>query len=89
MNLQIYEISQNLLRVMLSNKNVINQTQFGKIFNIRVWSWLRTNAGGVLKTCKSNGTNLGTCTRVGLVADGWVTREQSAYHWGITTGNGC
>ena len=23
-------------------------------FNIRVWSWLRMNAGGVLNTCKSN-----------------------------------
>ena len=26
-----------------------------KIFNMRVWSWLRMNAGGALKTCKSNG----------------------------------
>ena len=23
-------------------------------FNLRVWSWLRMNAGGVLNTCKSN-----------------------------------
>ena len=27
-------------------------------FNIRVWSWLRMNAGGVLNTCKSNEENL-------------------------------
>ena len=25
-----------------------------RISNWRVWSWLRTNAGGVLNTCKSN-----------------------------------
>ena len=30
--------------------SVQNQT-----FNMRVWSWLRMNAGGVLNTCKSNG----------------------------------
>ena len=27
----------------------------------RVWSWLRTNAGGVLNTCKSNGSTLKAC----------------------------
>ena len=26
-----------------------------KLLNMRVWSWLRMNAGGVLNTCKSNG----------------------------------
>ena len=26
-----------------------------KTFNMRVWSWLRMNAGGVPNTCKSNG----------------------------------
>ena len=25
-----------------------------QLFNMRVWSWLRMNAGGVLNTCKSN-----------------------------------
>ena len=34
MNLQIYEISQNLLRVMLSNKNVINQQQLVKYLTL-------------------------------------------------------
>ena len=29
-----------------------------EIFLWRVWSWLRTNAGGVLNTCKSNGKAL-------------------------------
>ena len=28
-----------------------------KLFNMRVWSWLRMNAGGVPNTCKSNGLN--------------------------------
>ena len=36
------------------------------IFNMRVRSWLRINAGGVLNTCKSNGVVLpridGACT---------------------------
>ena len=40
--------------------------------NLRVWSWLRTNAGGMLNTCKSNeGPELALDT---LVANGWVTR---------------
>ena len=26
----------------------------GQNFNMRVWSWLRMNAGGVPNTCKSN-----------------------------------
>ena len=33
------------------------QSQFfwqGQNFNMRVWSWLRMNAGGVPNTCKSN-----------------------------------
>jgi len=40
----------------------------------RVWSWLRTNAGGVLNTCKSNGVHLRGNSWVCLVANGWVTR---------------
>ena len=39
----------------------------------RVWSWLRTNAGGVLNTCKSN-DEARACSGE-LVANGWVTRE--------------
>ena len=56
-----------------------------EIFLWRVWSWLRTNAGGVLNTCKSNDDG-GACT-AWLVANGWVTREQPALHFGITSGN--
>ena len=47
----------------LSDDEVARQTQkkkeqkreLLKDFNSRVGSWLRTNAGGVLNTCKSNG----------------------------------
>ena len=59
-------------------------------FNMRVWSWLRMNAGGVPNTCKSNGT-IQRCFRTdlfSLVADGWVTRGQPAFHRGIAAGNG-
>ena len=52
---------------------------------LRVWSWLRTNAGGVPNTCKSNGVIL----RGHLVANGWVTREKPASQWGTTVGNDC
>ena len=52
---------------------------------LRVWSWLRTNAGGVPNTCKSNGVFL----RRYLVANGWVTREKPAFQWGTTVGNDC
>ena len=54
---------------------------------LRVWSWLRTNAGGVPNTCKSNGvTRACSCN---LVANGWVTREEPAFQWGTTVGNDC
>ena len=43
-------------------------------FFMRVWSWLRTNAGGVPNTCKSNEPRLGACTWSRWVANGWVTR---------------
>ena len=51
----------------------------------RVWSWLRTNAGGVPNTCKSS-EHLRACSQM-LAADGWVTRGQPAYKTGITSGN--
>ena len=59
---------------------------------LRVWSWLRMNAGGVLNTCKSNGTPWTAASAKGmgrLVANGWVTREQPALRRGTTAGNGC
>ena len=49
----------------------------------RVWSWLRMNAGGVVKTCKSNGFFSCSNTIEKLVANGCVTREQSTFKWGI------
>ena len=51
----------------------------------RVWSWLRTNAGGVLNTCKSNGK--ASACRGTRVANGWVTRGWSALYFGISLGN--
>ena len=42
--------------------------------NMRVWSWLRMNAGGVPNTCKSNGVKGNFRMDLNLVADGWVTR---------------
>ena len=54
---------------------------------LRVWSWLRMNAGGVLNTCKSNGVPMTEDSSNGLgylVADGGVTREEPASEWGIT-----
>lgn len=50
---------------------------FGFLFSIlytnflRVWSWLRTNPGGMLNTCKSDGV----WSNSYWVADGWVTRK--------------
>ena len=45
-----------------------------RINNMRVWSWLRMNAGGVPNTCKSNGVKRNFRMDLNLVADGWVTR---------------
>ena len=44
------------------------------VINMRVWSWLRMNAGGVPNTCKSNGVKGNFRMELNLVADGWVTR---------------
>ena len=66
-------------------KNSVKEKPEGLIwpeenFLLRVWSWLRMNAGGVLNTCKSNGVMKragSACTEQSfhnLVADGWVTR---------------
>ncbi len=44
--------------------------------NWRVWSWLRTNAGGVAKTCKSNELSIWVIERVvsgERVRNKWVT----------------
>ena len=54
---------------------------------LRVWSWLRMNAGGVPNTCKSNGV-FRACFEH-LVADGWVMYEQPAFQRGTTVGNDC
>ena len=43
-------------------------------FYLRVWSWLRMNAGGVLNTCKSNGPEeLAPKVSGGRVSNAWVT----------------
>ena len=69
-----------------------------KLLNVllRVWSWLRMNAGGMPKTCKSNEVahwRWSACTDSDLdshlVAKGWVTRGLSAFESGITVRNDC
>ena len=46
----------------------------GKNFNMRVRSWLRINAGGVLNTCKSNGVRgFGPVLSGGRVSNAWAT----------------
>jgi len=43
---------------------------------MRVWSWLRMNAGGVPNTCKSNGTMLkpsDAWLSGGRVSNAWIT----------------
>ena len=61
----------------LGNKKPESFWQGNKHFNMRVWSWLRMNAGGVLNTCKSNEALSNKSSEeldCDLVADGWVTR---------------
>jgi hypothetical protein len=53
-----------------------SQKRLKQDFNIRVWSWLRTNAGGVLNTCKSNGNSgvfIWSYFSGGRVSNTWVT----------------
>ena len=71
MESQVHFDLENFFHIKI--KNISEEM---KNFNMRVWSWLRMNAGGVPNTCKSNGTT-GRSFRsdsFSLVADGWVTR---------------
>ena len=43
--------SRNLRIYFTKDREAIRK----KLFNWRVWSWLRLNAGGMLNTCKLNG----------------------------------
>ena len=61
MNLQIYEISQNLLRVMLSNKNVNNQQQLVKYSTLE----FDPGSGRTLAACLKHASRtdlLGACS---------------------------
>ena len=79
------------------NVNYIWQSGKTKIkILLRVWSWLRMNAGGMPKTCKSNEVvqwRWSACTKSDLgchlVAKGWVTRRLSTFKTGITIRNDC
>ena len=75
---------------------IIESYSSSYIFYMRVWSWLRMNAGGVPNTCKSSALAQliwRACTDLTLdsqwAADGWVTRGQPAPKRGITFGNRC
>ena len=53
------EFQENVLKKTIQNSKwdwlASNGSRFqNQLFNMRVWSWLRMNAGGVLNTCKSN-----------------------------------
>ena len=55
---------------------VITAKQLSKHLNMRVWSWLRMNAGGVLNTCKSNGLYMKPSdykVSGGRVSNAWIT----------------
>ena len=85
---EFYKVNfEQLVSVLSENQNwvkkYINSAKRYITINLRVWFWLRTNAGGVLNTCKSNERSNT------LVADGWVTREQPAFTRGITLRNRC
>ena len=60
-------------------------TQDVKILNnLRVWSWLRTNAGGRPNTCKSNEKLIfGLMDSGGRVSNAWVLTSR----YGTTLGN--
>ncbi len=66
--------------IEIKNKSATKQNELSKAYEIifmRVWSWLRTNAGGVPNTCKSSEETTGACTSCLLsgerVSNTWVT----------------
>ena len=44
------------LKILIKNKKEVKSQKTQMNNNLRVWSWLRINAGGAHKTCKSNGS---------------------------------
>ena len=87
MSLKLEDEKSSLIRFIKSQDYI-------DTINKRVWSWLRINAGGAHKTCKSNGSRYNDLDSdlkiyliwswrrfitMALVADWWVTRKQSAY----------
>ena len=50
MESQVHFDLENFFRI-----KILNVSEETSNFNMRVWSWLRMNAGGVPNTCKSNG----------------------------------
>ena len=52
-----------------------DQNQSKKVINLRVWSWLRMNAGGVPNTCKSNGVILSEVFGWSEIWPRWRTGE--------------
>ena len=59
-----------------NNQDCFCNQRLLQTFNMRVWSWLRMNAGGVLNTCKSNGLLMKPSdlkVSGGRVSNAWVT----------------
>ena len=91
------EKSNNVLWKLSKTSITFDSQEKRKInFLLRVWSWLRMNAGGMPKTCKSNEVvqwRWSACTKSDLgchlVAKGWVTRRLSTFKTGITIRNDC
>ena len=65
--------AQQVRKEAETNKKEFEKSNTHKDY-MRVWSWLRTNAGGVLNKCKSNEELcFGTIPSGGLVSNTWVT----------------
>ena len=76
MNLTTSFMKDEIIDFILDEPLVRQARSFEQDFNIRVWSWLRTNAGGVLNTCKSNGDSgrfIRNYLSGGRVSNTWVT----------------
>ena len=65
---QVLKVSQQ------NNVRAVARKSSFKQLNLRVWFWLRMNAGGVLNTCKSNGQKeLAPFVSGGRVSNTWAT----------------
>ena len=89
-NSQFFRVLYNSKKVKELQKLWIIKVLATSVDNIQFFREFDPGSGWTLAACLTHSSRTVTGTSVPWsVADGWVTREQPAFQWGITQGNLC